>query len=211
MSERPIIFSGAMVRAILEGQKTQTRRIAPLLLPGEKHYIHAESHDEWLKKRVSQCPHGKPGDRLWVREEWRPHSALEDGPITVQFRADNATKCTAHRHGSGEYEAWCDRIATEAAEVYERGGEQRWRPSIHMPRWASRITLEIEDVRVQRVQDISEDDARAEGVEPHTVGCSSVKRHISAFADLWDSINAKRGYGWDANPWVWAITFRRNA
>jgi len=156
MKERPILFSGPMVRAILDGRKTQTRRpVKP------QPFVATPSMFD-----VSKCPIGQPGDRLWVRETWTKNT---NG--VVWYRAD--------RHP----------IA---------GG--LWRPSIHMPRWASRITLEITRVWVERVQDIMEDGAIREGMV-RVDRCSP----FQMFRDTWQSI-----YGtWDANPWVWAVEFRR--
>lgn len=148
------------------------------------------------------CPYGKPGDRLWVRETWatiKEYDELSPSKITLYDRPPMLA-----------YAEWTG----AAREAQWRG---RWRPSIHMPRWASRLTLEITEVRVERVQEISESDALAEGIDntwkhaswlddsgiwqPHTP--------ITWFAGLWDSINLKRGYGWDSNPWVRCITFKR--
>lgn len=194
MPERPILFSGEMVRAILDGRKTQTRRpIAP---------TQPRADGLWPAGRdpLSDCPFGAIGDRLWVRETWGRYFTDGVGMHTV-YRAD------------GEHEReWLDL--------------GRWRPSIHMPRWASRLTLRITHVRVERLQDISEEDARAEGVEPgdrlvrclQTVPCASggpsccgstvmADDYRAGFQRVWRSI-----YGaetWDANPWVWAISFER--
>lgn len=187
MTERPILFSGTMVRAILEGKKTQTRRV-----------IKPQPDDDCLNDggwpiTLEQCPYGVTGDRLWAREKWcmtvgQPLSEQEP----IRYAAD-----------------------------FDPASRGPWRPSIHMPRWASRITLEITDIRVQRVQEISEDDAKNEGLrrvtdglytywrkDEWTKGPAGFSSAVGAFRDLWDSINAKRGHVWDANPWVWAITFK---
>jgi hypothetical protein len=179
MKERPILFSAPMVRAILEGRKTQTRRIA-------KELNEMPNLDGILKRfpNPKGCRYGKPGDRLWVRETWAHE---RDGTGCPD---DNGVLYRATDPG------WDD----------EETG-LRWRPSIFMPRRASRITLEITDVRVQRLQEISEEDAQAEGAVgalDQSVGnnwCAS-----QAFAALWESINGPDS--WDANPWVWAVTFR---
>ena len=146
------------------------------------------------------CRHGTPGDRLWVRETWQHN--IGNGPPII-YRAD---------HGAAQsvYEA---DLATGAWKVAVSG----WRPSIYMPRWASRILLEITDVRVQRLQEISEEDARAEGVSdggclscgnPEPCGCGNPQPDArDGFAWLWQSIHGSDG--WHVNPWVWAITFRR--
>lgn len=178
MKERPILFSGDMVRAILAGTKTQTRRV-----------IKPQPHDNWENERP--CPYGVPGDRLWVRETWRDDSFdWEWGTQTkYSYRADYAD-------GKG-------------------GGA--WRPSIHMPRGASRILLEITGVRAERLQIITESDMQAEGIVPVMVDSGGmtpwgdgidVPRYDWPFIDLWDNLNAKRGYGWDVNPWVWVIEFK---
>lgn len=190
MKERPILFNGEMVRAILEGRKTQTRRVVKgqdvkgsLLSPGT--HLTASGH-----KLIS--PYGVPGDRLWVRETW--YNSRGDDSMPTYYRADQ------ERHVPSDWQ-------------YHTGP---WKPSIFMERWASRITLEITDVRVERVRDISQKDAMAEGGPPshrsidrvsRTFGYSDFSR--SWFAQLWDSINEKRGFGWDANPWVWVVEFKR--
>lgn len=224
MKERPILFSGAMVRAILRdiNPKTQTRRIcrpadfSKGLHPGglwaDAVYPAAESgwiawqgltppgpvlaeQTRQLYRHGFPCPYGAPGDRLWVRETWRPCAVPQcsDTAICVEYRDSDYCKL--------------GHLAT-----LNRSG---WRPSIFMPRWASRITLEITDVRVERVQDISEADAQAEGWDFSNLDFGQsydpVSMHLARqwYSALWDSINAKRGYGWASNPWVWALTFRR--
>ncbi len=208
MKEYPIIFSGEMVRAILDGRKTQTRRLNGLKeINLDPNYWRCErilpdgmaiwngGHGFDIDK--IKCPYGIPGDRLWVRETWA--HMLDFGYST----------------GNYFYRA-----------SYTNGGPyddvQKWKPSIFMPRAASRITLEVTDVRVKLVQDISEDDARAEGTDwdmAHECNDWSPSYNdpdsggypawVPAFEILWDSINAKRGYGWDSNPWVWVVTFKR--
>jgi hypothetical protein len=177
---RPILFSGAMVRAILDGRKTQTRRIVkpqPEYAQRDGRLLRLEeiNPDLWptaTARLLPSCPYGAPGDRLWVRETWR---RAQDG--VLYYRA-----CTGDDSFDGN----------------------AWKPSIHMPRAYSRITLEITSVRVERVQDIGPGDAYAEGI-------SEVypEHAVFAFRRLWDSINAERGYGWDANPWVWVVDFQR--
>ena len=137
-----------------------------------------------------KCFYGEPGDRLWVREA---HAILKGTPQqfssiceTVYYREDKSYK-----------------VFSASGKAQPTQGENvKWRPSIHMPRWASRITLEITDVRVERVQDIAVMDCRAEGVQAVPHG------YKPEFMALWNSINEKRGYGWDANPWVWVVEFR---
>lgn len=182
--ERPIIFSGPMVRAILAKRKTQTRRP---LRPQPSHYL-PEWPPHWDKTIGGVmwgsmrgdhgfcCPYGKPGDRLWVRESFCDARGTAAGRIL--YRADGDVAC-------------------------------RWTPSIHMPRAACRLELEVIGVRVERVQDIGSYDAIAEGIEPSDVGNAYEESifNIAGFAALWDSINKKRGRGWDTNPWVWAVEF----
>lgn len=202
MKERPILFSAPMVRAILDGRKCQTRRVVTpqsnrtfycwsrpgvALFASEDEAIAGDEGDE------IRCPYGAPGDRLWVRESLK--RGLMMSPLGT---ATNANVCF---------------YAADNAEVLIGTGEfnagWEWQrdtlPSIHMPRWASRITLEITDVRMQRLQEISEDDARAEGVTGDAF-CN----HRITFSALWDSINHTRA-PWASNPWVWALTFRRLA
>lgn len=195
VKERPILFSGPMIRAILEGRKTQTRRVMkPQPAPHPK-YPHLIEWGEagWSDNIRSlhpmpghslstRCPYGVVGDRLWVREGFIRHASI---PQLVGYVADGC----------------------EATEQWERRS-----PSIHMPRRFSRITLEVAAVRVERLQEISHLDRMAEGMKiqgsEHMVPGPATE---VGFRMLWDSINAKRGYGWDANPWVWAVSFRQVA
>lgn len=186
MTERGMIFNAEMVRAVLDGSKTQTRRIIQ-----ERHLygggrepgnwpVHMPEGEEGEKARlwaVNNSPFGAVGDRLWVRETW------------ARYNIDQNSHDMAYR-------------ATTPDDWPKEG---RWRPSIHMPRWASRITLEITGVRVERLNDISEDDAKAEGAP--TECCVIGDKHFLGFRSLWRSI-----YGadsWQANPWVWVIEFKR--
>lgn len=187
MAERPIIFSGPMVRAILAGTKTQTRRVVkPQPSSGVRYSPFVPSgiedgHGRELRPRY--CV----GDTLWVRETWCPvDDTSMGGEKWIDYRA---TPRYSAEHPAGWYEAPDDAEAL------------KWNASMFMPRWASRITLEVTDVRVQRVQEISEADARAEGME----SCTAYDQYRA----LWDLLNAKRDYSWSSNPWVWAITFRR--
>lgn len=208
MKERPILFSGPMVRDILDGTKTQTRReITRLLKFGEitEFQRSATKGYDWSfrdrsgcwndishERLLECCPYGKPGDRLWVKETWG--QVGEGDPII--------------------YRATCDTETRFATNWYDRGF--KWTPSIHMPRRASRITLEITDIRVERLQDISEEDTLAEGVAIdkghcyHVAGHEGKWAHATAkgcFETLWGSINGPGS--WDANPWVWVIEFRK--
>jgi len=189
MKEHPILFSGPMVRAILDGRKTQTRRVVnPQPKVVHDFYPDGTLETERLFRNGGRirCPYGVRGDRLWVRETWADVSALRfaqhDFPNGVSYKAD------------------CNADSLELAKHYGA----RWTPSIHMPRWASRITLEVVDLAVQPLQTISKQDAIAEGVSEWEDDPKG------AFRALWDSINADRA-PWDSNPWVWAVTFRRVA
>lgn len=196
MKARPILFKPDMVRAILEGRKAQTRRAMKIQPPTEAHQIltvisstdrKKEGKSHWgvmdetktriLKSdpRYFSCPYGAPGDLLWVRESW---GIIDDNTVVTGAAAYRAT----------------DPMALD-----------KWRPSIHMPRWASRLTLEITDVRVERLQDISEDDAECEGVTPATPPEQTGARHKPAFRHLWEDINGEES--WSANPWVWVVEF----
>lgn len=232
MTERPILFSGAMVRAVLRGQKTQTRR--PVMPQPVIHPDAPKPFGEWTHKGqkiqcgpgafptlhfARHCPFGQPGDRLWVRETWNladPNAddALSDdvyGPYAPFTGSDGARKI----HWRAIYRASCP-------ASHPKYGKALWKPSIHMPRWASRITLQITHIRVERVQDINALEAIAEEArEVHKVGddpshptwsMGDTERYDSAreaFAAAWDSIYAKRGLGWGANPWVLVVKFKR--
>lgn len=233
MKERPILFSGPMVRAILEGRKTQTRRVikpqpvpfiqyTPDIHPTTRTAPYIDAYcgerktaknprgmsrdwywwtaDNRLGEHVARCPYGQPGDRLWVRETF------------------------ADLRGAGFDRAFAY-LADSSKKGYEDEESKRcrldygvkWKPSIHMPRIASRITLEITGVRVERLQDITEEDARAEGITDG--GCTECGNHEpcgcanpspdarDAFCFLWGEINGAES--WAANPWVWVIEFKR--
>ncbi len=210
MADLPILFSGPMVRAILHGTKTQTRRV--LKVPDRINEIellvdaYGDYQPCWYgrfpgvgKKYQSITVPYSPGDRLWVRESFMIGKGYDDA------RPKDAPPFARRWYAADESIDNCDAIG-------------KLRPSIHMPRWASRITLTVTDVRVQRVQDISDVDVVAEGAEIPSwklIDRFDVTRTAGTdlFRPLWDSINAKRGFGWDENPWVAAYTFtveRRN-
>lgn len=204
MTERPILFSGPMVRAILDGTKSQTRRLSGLDLVNE-------APDEWRFDRWQDgykdgrrravfihdggdpvgltCRYDAP--RLWVRETFRLRADQDDKPPSQDW-----WKSGAWYQADGNCEpSGCG------------GGAGKLRPSIHMPRWASRITLDVISVRVERLQDITEEDARAEG-------CTDTDPRVGSawlqFSELWESVHGANGPKcWDANPWVWVIGFKR--
>lgn len=234
--ERPILFSGPMVRAILDGRKTQTRRIikpqpqrceaygreeafcpdaAYSREPGSTMQGMAVDPRRWWcanaggPRTAHVCPYGQPGDRLWVRETWALENPPEDGELLI-WQADRSA-------------AWRSHLG-ERFRLAPNYQPNRWRPSIYMPRWASRLTLEVVSVRVERLHDISEEDAKAEGAcewglenERHEEAWARWTRILDsstrvgsargAFAALWTSINGPKS--WDANPWVWCVEFRR--
>jgi len=187
MGLRPIIFNAEMVNAILEGRKTQTRRII-------KSPVDAEIAID-LK-----CPYGTVGDTLYVREGWRVSSgydALKPSLVKVAM--------------GGDYVGCVDYKATPRAGDFWG----RWRPSIHMPKEFSRLWLKIIDIRVERLRDISHSDSKSEGIASFADGYKDYKSANgfvgprSSFFSLWDSINEKRGYGYFANPWVWVVEFEK--
>lgn len=209
MKERPILFSGPMVRAILNGTKTQTRRVVKCpVWTGGVDVIERPRHTHVYGTVATPipCPYGLPGDRLWVRETWTEVAGpcRDEDPeefrrqrVGVVYRADSPSDIL----------------------------DGTWKPSIHMPRWASRLTLEVTGVRVERLQDISEADALAEGVQKDWFndGGESPGRYlyftaqtlegcghdsgVKAYRELWESINGPGS--WEANPWVWVVKFRK--
>lgn len=207
MKEREYIMHAHEVRAILDGRKTQFRRphYAPKQntrpIPAKRgvgwgllNEILAIMNRTWA---AVDCPYGQPGDRLWVREMF---CIVDDRGFGRERWVDYRATPLAGEPGSPAALRLVDVPAFEAGQW----PKLRWRPSIHMPRWASRITLEVTGVRMERVQEISQADAWAEGVE-----CNA--RHEDpreTFTRLWDSINADRGYSWGENPWVWVVEFK---
>jgi hypothetical protein len=223
MKERGILMQGESVLGILEGRKSQTRRVIKPQPPEECSIHYFLGNESWLdeskkaplrhhweawggelyKNRPEgwlcgahevKSPYGQPGDRLWVRETWMPFT--EAGVLLHE-------------------------AIYKAADRPEPDGDTplKWRPPIFMPRWASRITLEVVNVRVERVQDISEEDCKSEGIKDLIVGVTFSDKKINLSQELglsyrdrykylWNSINAKRGYGWDVNPYVWVIEFK---
>lgn len=193
MRERPILFSAPMVRAILDGRKTQTRRVVKGAPLGAGCGLFAKDSAVFFRGITPEspgfgnpirCPYGVPGDRLWVRETWRE----EAGPHGL-------TECCA---------SYAADMEPEIAHL-----EGPWTPSIHMPRWASRLTLELTSVRVEGLHEIDDKAAAAEGW-PGTSSPETPRPPQVWFRHLWDSINAKRhGCSWECDPWVWVLEFRR--
>lgn len=236
MKERPIIFSAPMVRAILSGAKTQTRRVVKRYSADcigwfddgdglwAQRFIDPSSGSPYLKSWRDRCPFGRPGDRLWVREEWRVGAWDEiAGCVATDYKADGYCRREWLRVDDEDLfirlrQQCIDdaRAALGPADRYtwEPGRSPcRWRPSIHMPRWTSRITLEITDVRVERLQDISEADAVAEGckpIRPELVQDGLIVRPgrsaVEEFQLVWEEIHG--GGSWEKNPWVWVIEFK---
>ncbi|UIZ56314.1 hypothetical protein LZP46_07705 [Acinetobacter sp. SCLZS86] len=218
MKERPILFSAPMVSAILEGRKTQTRRVINPQPEGTT--LKCFLNGEWLSKDFNglalpqiedlpiHCPYGKIGDRLWVRETWSTVNLY--GEIALAYKADGEiTRVVENESFQDEdglinyddprlekysFAAWADDLL--------EGKEGNWKPSIHMPRWVSRILLEITNVHVEQLQDISESDCLKEGVgSPILRDCKKPK-----FMQLWESINGTGS--WNKNPWVWVVEFK---
>ena len=232
MKERPILFNCAMVRAILRGDKTQTRRVFDMpdgyyQRNGGEYGRITSAHPRKGKfglfieedgpfgpvVDLIPSPFGMPSDRLWVRETWRPEFHTNGGPTDcacemVGFKATDTNESCIEAADRKEWARW-----------FEQYGDSRWQPSIHMPRWASRITLEVTAVRVERLQNIDEEGAEAEGIamlksgsfgihgtQINDEGCA-----LDAFEKLWDSIYGKSDKKWSANPWVWVAEFRATA
>lgn len=196
MIERGMIFNAEMVRAILDGRKTQTRRIVKL--QPDEDGLAKVTNGPWVdtSERNYRCPFGDVGDRIWVRETWAEAGA--SAPNLNLYRANYPEHVPSHY------------------ENVPPANEIRWTPSIHMPRWASRILLEITDVRVERLNAISEHDAQAEGVAKLRGGFWQhyqpgwTQHQLSArgsFVTLWKSIYGEES--WNSNPWVWVIEFKR--
>ena len=245
--EHPILFSGEMVKAILDGRKTMTRRVVkpqPIKLdigawfpsghPGDSknrtglHY--ANEHHFRKGFPIDFSPYGQLGDRLWVRETWKIASFMEGDPMLFQYRADGGEAEENDHYDELKYEGWFERVCIQSTDYLEKikwpnknddgiyswdNGKSPlpWRPAIFMPRWASRINLEIVSVKVERVQEITWQEVIPEGI-----GASTVSRGVLSdnppnprwkFIEVWNKINAKRGFGWDINPWVWVIEFKR--
>jgi hypothetical protein len=228
VKERPILFSGPMVRAILAGQKTVTRRVCavqPVEVDGlwnafypwgeGGHGIYeteAEMREEFDRLMMAHNPYGAVGDRLWVRETWRTFERKSDSVAGILFRADDAFVEIENTREAAE--RWVD--------AHENGKHgNAWRPSIFMRPWMCRIRLEITAIRIDRLQCITEEQAKAEGapdqklvsmylgIRPRSVQGVASCTHREGFEWLWDTINGKRrGCAWKDNPWVIAVTFK---
>ena len=183
--EHPILFSKEMVRLILRGEKTQTRRVMKTQ-PGM-----VQKRDGHGVLPYPHCPYGDPGDILWVRQEFFGSRATEINPFSIwdevttmlRWSQDNKT------------------VAGQAKKAQLLGGGLRKLPGMFLPRWASLLTLQVENVCMERLQEITETDARAEGF-------GDLDKPREAFAHVWDLLNGQRGATWESNPWVWVITFR---
>lgn len=214
-NERPILFSGAMVRALLDGRKTQTRRlwkmprglewyVSGCMRGEETGDIHDPKSSWWGHVEEMACPYGRPGDRLWVRET---HDVRMVGTESWPAGQHRHYAMVRYRADDGGVEHDIDRATFERLDSTDSRG---WTPSIHMPRWASRILLEITDVRAERLQEIGEADCRAEGCAgghgsiPDYPYSATPSEH---YRWLWDSLNGAGA--WDRNPWVWVVEFRR--
>ena len=238
MKERPILFNADMVRAVLDGRKMQTRRIVKwrgldeglnLQFSGLRATKEAKgwvvesqsrTSSEW-RCQPTPCPFGEIGDRLWVRETWSVVShAFDDDGLMIDYVPDRPAKAVHEKpFGRGYYSGHAIYAAdggfTWGDDDGCVDGRSCWKPSLHMPRWASRITLEITGVRVERLQSISEEDAKAEGCTFEALRFKPGTREVEEmghtavyqFGGLWQSI-----YGadsWQANPWVWVVEFKR--
>ena len=231
MTERGMIFNGEMVRAILDGRKTQTRRPIKWKQTRFTEIGEREDGSKWPWSEDAEhtcdfwhpCPFGAVGDRIWVRETWGVVShAFSDDGLMIDWVPDRpATAIHEMPFGNGYYSGYAiyaaDGDFTWGDDDGYEDGRSCWKPSIHMPRAASRILLEITNVRVERLNAISEEDARAEGIidggclncgEPEPCGCANPEPDATdAFAYLWQSIYGQDN--WNANPWVWVIEFKR--
>ncbi|HAT4999585.1 TPA: hypothetical protein I9761_003144 [Serratia marcescens] len=234
MKERPVIFNGEMVRAINDGRKTQTRRVMKVQPSEHFHPMNMSleldysarwytpgvvDKDGYLQPAKHQvfgvagedegyaCPFGAVGERLWVRETFADVNT-EGGPAFT-YRADQGLKFCLDDESPVDYDRYPGKsFAMWCSDLWNGEDGHGWTPSIHMPRWASRITLEITAVRVERLNDISEEDAKTEGVAPsqHIITPPEALYRVG-FLKLWQSIYGEES--WAANPWVWVIEFKQ--
>lgn len=210
MKEKPILLNADMVRAVLDGRKTQTRRIiAPSMRTADVQFeLHQQADGSWTpmhtfnegsfdktgSERPIKCPFGAVGDRLWVRETFRVHSRATD-VATLVYKASEQQSWTQQTH----------RVPIENCN--KPAVVDKWTPSIHMPRWASRITLEITGVRVERLASISNEDAGKEGYPADPAPYGGQMDQWLWFRQLWDGIYPEQSF--KVNPWVWVIEFKR--
>ncbi len=206
MREIPILFSTEMVKALLDGRKTMTRRVVTVpwykgkrTTPYEPYYIETDGKLVYMDEcgeyhpMEGACPYGSPGTRLWVRETWAEVSS-----------------------GIIEYKASYQEPYTGLSDIDHVGKKIKWKSPRFMPKVAARIWLEVTNVRVERLQEISDVDRLKEGISVMAATAEELLNDYKTtemgrreFRELWDSLNAKRGYGWDVNPWVWVIEFKR--
>lgn len=232
MKERPIIFSAEMVKAILDGKKTMTRRVIKSNHDLSR-YTHVDfdvdGDNKWELARINDLkrtytkignPYGNVGDRLWVRETWI--QGYDDPLIESEGDDENAVSIIYKADGKEEYRTCSAETAENWGDFSADSEIVGFKSPIHMPRWASRILLEITDIRVERLNDISEADCEKEGFRFYPLSriCfkpSSTKHpnghgsnnYKSIFGEHWDTLNAKKGYQWSSNPWVWVIEFKK--
>ena len=201
MKERPILMSTPMVQAILDGRKTMTRRIIKLpkkynwyVFDGEVH-LDSDSNEDY----TFDCPYGKIGDVLWVRETWQ--NECEE----IQIAGGDWSNAYLNATGKFVYKADGEVLPKDSVAF------GKWKPSIHMPREACRLRLEITDIKVGRVQDISEEDAMKEGVKgtglSSAISADEIETARDRFLSLWESINGPDS--WHSNPWVWVVSFKK--
>ncbi|KQV27878.1 hypothetical protein ASC97_05815 [Rhizobium sp. Root1203] len=214
MTDHPLLFSAPMIRALLDGRKTQTRRLFKKIEQQPNGLWHIfggllNVAEEDVPNHAPDYSRFQIGDRIWVRETWRAHSWAAD-VVEIAYAAQRGLVGWSEQHEQIRYPDG----DKNAFKYYAPKGSHFWRPSIFMPRWASRLTLIVTDVRIERLQAISEEDAIAEGLEwiAPTWGIKGDSgtwngNPCLAYAGLWDSINFKAGVGWANNPWVVAYTF----
>lgn len=232
--ERPILFSGPMVRAILAGKKIETRRVVTPQPPRIEDVVAKSGSDfhlftdesspgrfrvagpVWAVRQLMEseptwkCPYGVSGDRLWVRETWAP--SVKAPQCQIAYRADGRCYGVGGDGAGGQlriFHGWLIDSKVRGDSLGDTVGRslyQAWRPLIHMPRWASRLALEVVDVRVERVQEITDEAAVEEGAQCAGFPASLTNR--GAFAKFWDELNFARGFGWASNPWVWVVRFK---
>jgi len=227
MKEKPILFSTKMVEALLNGSKTQTRRV---IKPNDLRPTEIDNF-----RNGKNLPY-QPGDQLWVRETFRIAGWWEGEPYLVEYK-DGTRLFEPHSSEDYDEDKYAEYAIQSSEECIDAGAPRdkegyfhfpdgfelatKWRPSIFMPRWASRITLEVTGVALQQLQDITEEEAFAEGLYVHSQRDGDYYHYDNkaplhkwfvspddAFRFLWDSINEKRGFCWEMNPWVWVVTFK---